>query len=184
MRIDIITVLPEMIEGFFNYSIMSRAQKKGIAEIHIHNLRDYAYDRYRKVDDYPFGGCAGMVMKIEPIDRCISALKAERCKPLATLQTKKNMSDQIIFDVDGLIEAQIRQRDKDYAKVCCQNLLNYAYGKGLLCDNPCDNEGNLIMPSIIKESSLTEIGKHIFVELLFKWFAYTDNESGKIDRKK
>ena len=93
------------------------------------------------------------------------------------------MSDQIIFDVDGLIEAQIRQRDKDYAKVCCQNLLNYAYGKGLLCDNPCDNEGNLIMPSIIKESSLTEIGKHIFVELLFKWFAYTDNESGKIDRK-
>lgn len=78
MRIDIITVLPEMIEGFFNCSIMSRAQKKGIAEFHIHNLRDYAYDRYRKVDDYPFGGCAGMVMKIEPIDRCISALKAER----------------------------------------------------------------------------------------------------------
>ena len=67
MRIDIITVLPEMIEGFFNYSIMSRAQKKGIAEFHIHNLRDYAYDRYRKVDDYPFGGCAGMVMKIECI---------------------------------------------------------------------------------------------------------------------
>ena len=78
MRIDIITVLPEMIEGFFNCSIMSRAQKKGIAEFHIHNLRDYTTDRYRKVDDYPFGGCAGMVMKIEPIDRCISALKAER----------------------------------------------------------------------------------------------------------
>ena len=78
MRIDIITVLPEMLEGFFNCSIMSRAQKKGIAEIHIHNLRDYAFDRYRKVDDYPFGGFAGMVMKIEPIDRCISALKAER----------------------------------------------------------------------------------------------------------
>ena len=54
MRIDIITVLPEMLESFFNCSIMSRAQKKGIAEIHIHNLRDYAYDRYRKVDDYPF----------------------------------------------------------------------------------------------------------------------------------
>ena len=54
MRIDIITVLPEMLEGFFNCSIMSRAQKKGIAEIHIHNLRDYAFDRYRKVDDYPF----------------------------------------------------------------------------------------------------------------------------------
>ena len=52
MRIDIITVLPEMLEGFFNCSIMSRAQKKGIAEFHIHNLRDYTFDRYRKVDDY------------------------------------------------------------------------------------------------------------------------------------
>ena len=78
MRIDIITVLPEMIEGFFNCSIMSRAQKKGIAEIHIHNLRDYTLDKYRRVDDYPFGGCAGMVMKIEPIDRCITALKEQR----------------------------------------------------------------------------------------------------------
>ena len=67
-----------MIEGFFNCSIMSRAQKKGIAEIHIHNLRDYTLDKYRRVDDYPFGGCAGMVMKIEPIDRCITALKEQR----------------------------------------------------------------------------------------------------------
>ena len=78
MRIDIITVLPEMLEGFFSCSIMKRAQEKGLAEIHIHNLRDYTTDRYRKVDDYPFGGCAGMVMKIEPVDRCISALKEER----------------------------------------------------------------------------------------------------------
>jgi hypothetical protein len=71
MRIDIITVLPEMIEGFFNCSIMKRAQNKGLAEIHIHNLRDYTEDKYRRVDDYPFGGFAGMVMKIEPIERCI-----------------------------------------------------------------------------------------------------------------
>ena len=78
MRIDIITVLPEMIEGFFNCSIMKRAQNKGLAEIHIHNLRDYTEDKYRRVDDYPFGGFAGMVMKIEPIYRCIEALKAER----------------------------------------------------------------------------------------------------------
>lgn len=78
MRIDIITVLPEMLEGFFNCSIMSRAQKKGIAEIKLHNLRDYATDKHRRVDDYPFGGFAGMVMKVEPIDRCIEALKAER----------------------------------------------------------------------------------------------------------
>ena len=78
MRIDIITVLPEMIEGFFNCSIMKRAQNKGLAEIHIHNLRDYTEDKYRRVDDYPFGGFAGMVMKIEPIERCINTLKAER----------------------------------------------------------------------------------------------------------
>lgn len=78
MRIDIITVLPEMIEGFFNCSILKRAQNKKLAEIYIHNLRDYATDKYRKVDDYPFGGFAGMVMKIEPIDRCISSLKDQR----------------------------------------------------------------------------------------------------------
>ena len=67
-----------MIEGFFNCSILGRAQKKGIVEIKLHNLRDYTTDRWRKVDDYPFGGCAGMVMKIEPVDRCSTALKAER----------------------------------------------------------------------------------------------------------
>lgn len=78
MRIDIITVLPEMIEGFFNCSIMKRAQTKNLAEIHIHNLREYTTDKHHKVDDYPFGGCAGMVMKIEPIDRCITSLKQER----------------------------------------------------------------------------------------------------------
>ena len=78
MRIDIITIFPEMIEGFFNCSIMARAQKKGLAEIHLHNLRDWTRDKHKRVDDYPYGGCAGMVMQIEPIDRCISALKAER----------------------------------------------------------------------------------------------------------
>lgn len=78
MRIDIISVLPEMIEGFINESILARAQKKGLAEIHLHNLRDYTLDKWRRVDDYPYGGFAGMVMQCEPIDRCISALKAER----------------------------------------------------------------------------------------------------------
>lgn len=78
MRIDIITVLPEMIEGFVNESILARAQKKGLAEIHLHNLRDYTNDKWRRVDDYPYGGFAGMVMQCEPIDRAISALKAER----------------------------------------------------------------------------------------------------------
>ncbi len=61
-----------------NESILARAQKKGLVEIHVHNLRDYTLDKWKRVDDYPYGGFAGMVMQIEPIDRCISALKAER----------------------------------------------------------------------------------------------------------
>ena len=78
MRIDIITVLPEMLEGFVRESILARAQKKGLAEIHLHNLRDYSTDKWKRVDDYPYGGFAGMVMQCERIDRAISALKAER----------------------------------------------------------------------------------------------------------
>lgn len=78
MRIDIITVLPQMVEPFMNESILARAQKKGLVEIHIYNLRDYTLDKWKRVDDYPYGGFAGMVMQVEPIDRCISALKAER----------------------------------------------------------------------------------------------------------
>ena len=78
MRIDIITVLPEMLQSPLGCSILKRACDKGLAEIHVHNLRDYTLNKHRKVDDYPFGGDAGMVMQIEPVDRCISALKAER----------------------------------------------------------------------------------------------------------
>ena len=78
MRIDILTVLPEMIEGMIHCSILKRAQDKGLAEIHLHNLRDYTTNKWRRVDDYPFGGEAGMVMQIEPIDRAITALQSER----------------------------------------------------------------------------------------------------------
>lgn len=78
MRIDIITVLPEMLESPLNCSILKRAQDKGLCEIKVHNLRDYTTNRYRKVDDYPFGGDAGMVIQVEPVDRCIAALKAQR----------------------------------------------------------------------------------------------------------
>ncbi len=78
MRIDIITVVPEMLTGFVNTSILARAQKKVLVEIHVHNLRDYTTDKLCRVDDYPFGGFAGMVMQCQPFDACISALKAER----------------------------------------------------------------------------------------------------------
>lgn len=78
MRIDIITVLPEMIEGVINTSILKRAQEKNLAEFQLHNLRDYTLDKHRRVDDYPFGGEAGMVLQIEPIDRAIAHLKSQR----------------------------------------------------------------------------------------------------------
>ena len=78
MRIDIISVVPELIKGFFDYSIIKRAIDKQLVEVYFHNLHDYANNAYRQVDDYQFGGGAGMVMMIQPIDKCITALKAER----------------------------------------------------------------------------------------------------------
>ena len=78
MRIDIITLFPEMFEGPFSHSIVKRAQDKGLVEIHLHQLRDYATDKHRKVDDYAFSGGAGMVMMIEPVARVIEKLQSER----------------------------------------------------------------------------------------------------------
>ncbi len=78
MRIDIITVLPELLRSPFEASILKRAIDKGLVEVHVHNLRDYSTNKHKNVDDYQFGGGAGMVMMIEPIDACISKLKSER----------------------------------------------------------------------------------------------------------
>ncbi len=78
MRIDIISVVPELLSGPFNSSIIKKAIDKKIIEIHIHNLRDYSTNNYRSIDDYQYGGGAGMVMLIEPIDNCIAELKKER----------------------------------------------------------------------------------------------------------
>lgn len=92
MRIDIITLFPEMFAGPFDHSIVKRAQTKGLLEIHLHQLRDFATDKHRRVDDYPFGGEAGMVMMIEPIVNCIERL------------TKERAYDEIIFTTpDGQI---------------------------------------------------------------------------------
>ncbi|GAA4515533.1 tRNA (guanosine(37)-N1)-methyltransferase TrmD [Sphingobacterium thermophilum] len=78
MRFDIITVLPSLLESPFAHSILQRAQKKGLAEIHVHNLRDYANNKHKSVDDYPYGGGSGMVMQIEPFALCIEKLQSER----------------------------------------------------------------------------------------------------------
>lgn len=78
MRFDIITVLPGLLESPFAHSILQRAQKKGLSEIVVHNLRDYSLNKHKNVDDYPFGGGSGMVMSIEPFAACIEKLKGER----------------------------------------------------------------------------------------------------------
>ncbi len=78
MRIDIITVSPELIKSPFEHSIIKRGINKGLAEVHFHDLREYAINKYGKIDDYQFGGGAGMVLMIEPIDKCISKLKSQR----------------------------------------------------------------------------------------------------------
>ncbi|PTQ99838.1 tRNA (guanine37-N1)-methyltransferase [Mucilaginibacter yixingensis] len=78
MRFDIITVLPGLLESPFAHSILQRAQKKGLAEIVVHNLRDYANNKHKSVDDYPYGGGSGMVMSVEPFALCIEKLKSER----------------------------------------------------------------------------------------------------------
>lgn len=78
MRIDIITVLPELLESPFSHSIMKRAQQKGLLEVYTHHLRDFGLGKHRQVDDYQFGGGAGLVMMIEPISKCIEQLQSER----------------------------------------------------------------------------------------------------------
>lgn len=78
MRIDIISVLPELMESPFRTSILKRAVEKGIAEVHFHQLRDWSVGKHRQIDDEPYGGGAGMVMMVEPLDKCISELKSQR----------------------------------------------------------------------------------------------------------
>ena len=78
MRIDIITVLPGLLTGPLDHSIIKRAREKGLVEVHLHDLREFSQDKHRKVDDYAFGGDAGMVMSVEPIERAITHLSGQR----------------------------------------------------------------------------------------------------------
>lgn len=95
MHIDLITCLPRLLESPFNDSILKRAQQKGLVTVRVHDLREYAVNKHRTTDDYAFGGGAGMVMMIEPIDRCITALKNER------------QYDEVIYmSPDGLLFSQ------------------------------------------------------------------------------
>ena len=117
MRIDIITVVPELLTSPLNESILKRAQESGHAEIYVHNLRDYTDDKRRTVDDYPFGGEAGMVMKIEPVYRCIEKLKSER------------HYDEIIFtSPDGI---QYNQREANRLSLMNNIIILCGHYKGI-----------------------------------------------------
>lgn len=105
MRIDILTVLPQLLESPFNASIMQRAQDKGHVEIHVHNIRDYSTNKHKNVDDYQYGGGAGMVMSIEPISAIIEKLKAER-----------SYDDIIYMTPDGLLFEQSECNQLSLAK--------------------------------------------------------------------
>lgn len=78
VRIDILSVVPDLLTSWFGESILQRARKKGLVEVHVHDLRNWSLDKHRRVDDYPFGGGAGMVMQVEPIARAIAELRAQR----------------------------------------------------------------------------------------------------------
>lgn len=107
MRIDILTIFPEMFEGPFSCSIIKRAKQKGIVEIHTHNIRDYSTNKHKNVDDYPFGGDAGMVMMIEPIALCIEKLKAER-----------EYDEVIYMSPDGiLLDQKLANTDSSYQNI-------------------------------------------------------------------
>jgi tRNA (guanine37-N1)-methyltransferase len=87
IRFDILSVFPEMFESALNYSILKRAREKGMVEIHLHNIRDYAEDKHRMTDDAPYGGGGGMVMKVEPIDRALASIVPARDNTLVVLLT-------------------------------------------------------------------------------------------------
>jgi tRNA (guanine37-N1)-methyltransferase len=105
MRIDIITLFPGMFSGPFDQSIVKRAVEKGLLDIHLHDLRDYTADKYRSVDDYPYGGGAGMVLMIEPIARCLERLKSARVYDEVIYLTP----DGALFDQKAANELSIKQ---------------------------------------------------------------------------
>ena len=117
LRIDIITVLPELLESPFNHSILKRAQGKGLVEINLIQLRDYTHDKHRTVDDYAFGGGAGMVMMIEPIAACINDLKS-----------KRNYDETIYLSPDGEL---LNQQLSNKLTLCSNIILLCGHYKGV-----------------------------------------------------
>jgi len=113
MRIDIISCVPQLLTSPLSHSILQRAQDKELLEVHVHDLRDYSENKHRQVDDYPFGGGAGMVLKVEPVANCIRALQKERSY------------DEVIFlTPDGETFKQTHDSQYPSSKICVFNPLN------------------------------------------------------------
>jgi tRNA (guanine37-N1)-methyltransferase len=117
MQIDILTIFPEMFDGPFNHSIIKRSVEKGLVQINIVNIRDFATNKHRRVDDYPYGGGSGMVMMIEPIATCIESLKA-----------KTNYSEIIYLSPDGKL---LNQKTANYLSTCDNLILLCGHYKGI-----------------------------------------------------
>ena len=168
MRIDIITVLPDLLAGPLDHSIVKRARDKGLVEVHVHDLRDFSLDKHRRVDDYAFGGEAGMVMAIEPIERVISHLTGQRtydeiiytspdgnpfCQPEANrLATRKNL-----IILCGHYKG-IDQRIRDHLVTCEISIGDYVLTGGELAAAVITDSVTRLLPGAISDetSALTD----------------------------
>ncbi len=168
MRIDILTILPGLIESFFRHSIINRAMEKRVAEIHLHDIRDYAKGKHRQVDDYAFSGDAGMVMMIEPIDRAIQALKKERdydeviyptpdAKPYTQKTANKLSTLKNIIILCGHYKG-VDQRVRDHLVTCEISIGDYVITGGELAAAVITDSVVRLLPGAISDetSALTD----------------------------
>jgi tRNA (guanine37-N1)-methyltransferase len=163
MRLDIITCLPDLFDGPLNQSIVKRSQDKGLVEIAIHNLREYSTDKHKNVDDYAFGGGAGMVLTIEPIDKCITKLKAERSYDEVIYMTpdgqtlNQNMANRLSLNQNLIILCGhykgVDQRVRDYLVTKEISIGDYVLSGGELAAMVLADSLIRLVPGVLNDES-------------------------------
>ncbi len=163
MRLDILTCLPELFDGPLNQSIVKRSQDKGLVEIAIHNLREYSTDKHKNVDDYAFGGGAGMVLTIEPIDKCITKLKAERSYDEVIYMTpdgqtlNQNMANRLSLNQNLIILCGhykgVDQRVRDYLVTKEISIGDYVLSGGELAAMVLADSLIRLVPGVLHDES-------------------------------